>query len=119
MSTFKPAVRRLRRPASAGAALLITAVLMTACGSDDKEPANTATNPAPNASAPLREQLAPLADCLRTHGVDLPESPNRQQVQDAFKKLDAGAREQARQACRSLAPSGLRHLIDPSASPSA
>jgi len=117
MPTPIQVARRLRRPASVGAALLIAAVLMTACGSGD-DPVTTQTNPTPTSSGRLREQLAPLADCLRTHGVDLPEQPNRQQVQDAFKKLDAANREQIRQACRSLAPSGLRNLIDPSASPS-
>ena len=118
MPTPIQVARRLRRPASAGAALLITAVLMTACDSGDDK-VNTPANPTPTSSAGrLREQLAPLADCLRTHGVDLPEQANRQQVQDAFKKLDAATRDQVRQACRSLAPSGLRNLIDPSASPS-
>jgi hypothetical protein len=113
MSTPIEAVRRLRRPASAGAALLITAVLLAGCGSDDNEPSTPATNPAPNASGgQLRAQLTPLAECLRTHGVELPDQPNRKQVQDAFKNLDAAAREQARTACRSLAPSGLRDLVD-------
>jgi hypothetical protein len=116
MPTPIPAARRSRGPAYA-AALLVTAVLMTACSSGD-DPVNTATNPAPAASGKLREQLTPLADCLRTHGVDLPDQPNRQQVQDAFKKLDAANREEIRQACRSLAPSGLRNLIDPSPSTS-
>jgi hypothetical protein len=114
MSTPIGAVRRLRRPASAGAALLISAVLLTACGSDDDQPpATPATNPAPAASGgQLRAQLTPLADCLRTHGVDLPDQPNRKQVQEAFKNTDVAAREKARAACRSLAPSGLRDLID-------
>ena len=130
MSTPIGAVR-LRRPASAGAALLISAVLLTACGSDDKPPAAPATNPAPAApstnpapAAPatnpapaasggrLRAQLTPLAECLRTRGVDLPDRPDRKQVQEAFKNMDAAAREQARAACRSLAPSGLRDLVD-------
>jgi hypothetical protein len=116
--THSPRARVARR-AAALAALTLAGALLGACGSDDSgDPTNQASVPASGGGR--GQGLAPLADCVRQNGVDLPESPTRAQLLDVVRDVDKAKREQIRQACGSLVPSGLADWLGSrSASPSA
>ena len=65
------------------------------------------------------QALVPLIDCLRTHGLTLPDHPSLADVRTAYQALPADKQQAVIAACRDLLPPSLMPNRPASPAPSA